>query len=156
MRTSSTARRQEDTRPAAEHEETEHDAGEGYPDMAKVCRILAGQVEALDAMFRHVRELAMQEDGETEAFERLSRLALRAQAQTARTAMVLSRLCPPPPPRIVEEEPDPYEEAFLRAVMGDPGLPPSPSMPPPLGATPVAMPTTQLKPPGQGSGSVRK
>ena len=125
---------QEDTRPASDPMGPEDDAEEGYPDMAKVCRILARQVEALDAMFRHVRELAMQEDGETEAFERLSRLALRAQAQTARTAMVLGRLCPPPPPRVVEEEPDPYEEAFLQAVMAGHPLPLSPDVLPSPGA----------------------
>ena len=122
---------QEDTRPASDAVGPEDAAEEGYPDMAKVCRILARQVEALDAMFHHVRELALQEEGETETFARLSRLALRAQAQTARTAMVLGRLCPPPPPRIIEEEPDPYEEAFLQAVMAGHPLPLSPDFLPP-------------------------
>ena len=107
---------QKDTRQAGDGLPEEDESDAGYPDMTKVCRILARQVETLDAMFHHARELALQEDGPTEAFERLSRLALRAQAQTARTAAVLRHLCPPP---IVEEEPDPYEEAFLKAVLGD-------------------------------------
>ena len=125
MSSRSTTHRQKDTRQTFTNEEPEavDDAGEGWPDMARVCRILARQVEALDTMFRHVRELALQEDRESEAFERLSRLALRAQSQTARTAMVLSRLCPPPPPRVVEEEPDPYEEALIQAVLGRHALP---------------------------------
>ena len=114
---------QEDTRQAG-HEslpkaEDEH-AGEGYPDMARVCRILARQVETLDAMFHHVRELALQEDGPTEAYERLSRLAFRAQAQTARTAAVLGRLVPPPPEK--EREPDEmdlFEQALMRDMLAD-------------------------------------
>ena len=121
MKTSSTTRRrepanrmpQDDTRPPADDlsPEAEEDAGEGYPDMARVCRILARQVEALDAMFHHTRQLALREDGATEAYERLSRLALRAQAQTARTVAVLGRLVP------VVREPDPVEEEFMRVMM---------------------------------------
>ena len=101
--------RQEDTR----WEPPEADPSDGFPDMAKVCRILAGQVVVLDAMFRQARELARQEEGATEAYERLSRLALRAQSQTSRTAAVLRHLCPPPP---VEAETDPDEEDFFNAM----------------------------------------
>ena len=111
---------QEDTRPPADDlsPEAEEDAGEGYPDMARVCRILARQVEDLDAMFRHARKLALRQDGPTEAYERLSRLALRAQAQTARTVAMLSRLVP------VVREPDPVEDEFMRVMMrGDESQP---------------------------------
>ena len=126
----------------------------GYPDMTRVCRILARQVEALDAMFRHARELALQEDGPTEAFERLSRLALRAQAQTARTAAVLRHLCPPP---IVEEEPDPYEEAFLKAMLGD-GAGPFPPPAAPVSAdvaSPLVLTTTKTGDRSRGPAGVR-
>ena len=101
--------RQEDTR----WEPPEADPNDGFPDMAMVCRILAGQVVVLDAMFRQARELACQEEGATETYERLSRLALRAQSQTSRTAAVLRHLCPPPP---VEPETDPDEEDFFNAM----------------------------------------
>jgi len=91
--------------------------GDGYPDMARVCRILARQVETLDDMFHHLRNLAHQEDGPTEAYERLSRLAFRAQAQTARTAAVLDRMVPPPPRE--PDEADLYEEALMREIRND-------------------------------------
>jgi len=115
---------QEDTRLAGGDlsPEAEEDlyAGEGYPDMARVCRILARQVETLDAMFHHVRGLALQEDGPTEAYERLSRLAFRAQAQTARTAAVLGRLVPPPPaPEREPDDMDLFEQAIMKDMLSD-------------------------------------
>ena len=144
---------QEDTRQAAEGS-PEGESEAGYPDMTRVCRILARQVEALDAMFRHARELALQEDGPTEAFERLSRLALRAQAQTARTAAVLRHLCPPP---IVEEEPDPYEEAFLKAVLGDGSgpFPPAAAQSPSNVAPPLVLTTTKTGDRSRGPAGLR-
>jgi hypothetical protein len=73
-------------------------------DLAAVCRILAAQVAGLDGMFNDARQLASQakealpavaeesREAATSAYERMSRLALRAQTQTARTAAVLGRL----------------------------------------------------------------
>jgi len=88
---------------------------DGWPDMARVCRILARQVETLDDMFHHLRKLALQEDGPTEAYERLSRLAFRAQAQTARTAAVLDRIVPPPPRG--PDAMDKYEELMMQDMI---------------------------------------
>ena len=131
MRTNPTTRHQE---PEQEDTRPPEDTGDGYPDMARVCRILARQVETLDAMVRHVHRLAMEEDGPTEDFERLSRLALRAQFQTVRTAVALHLLRPP---ANVEEVPDPDEEEFIKAVMGL-GFPPASGFPAsPDIATPV-------------------
>jgi len=112
---------QDDTRQAGEGPALEADSrGDGYPDMAKVCRILARQVETLDAMFHHVRTFALQEDGPTEAYERLSRLAFRAQAQTARTAAVLGRIVPPPPaPEREPDEMDLFEQALMKDMLSD-------------------------------------
>ena len=117
MSTHSTTHRTDPAIPISQKdtrwEPPEAHSGDGFPDMALVCRILAGQVVVLDAMFRQARELACQEERATETYERLSRLALRAQSQTSRTAAVLRHLCPPPP---VEPETDPDEEDFLNAM----------------------------------------
>ena len=64
----------------------------GAGDLAQVCRILAGQAVVLDQMFRRLGGLADREDTEPETSQRLSRLALRAQAQTNRVGTVLGRL----------------------------------------------------------------
>ena len=64
----------------------------GAGDLAQVCRILAGQAVVLDQMFRRLGELASQEETDPETAQRLSRLALRAQAQTNRVGTVLGRL----------------------------------------------------------------
>jgi len=74
--------------------------------LTQVCLILVSQIETLNEAYRHSHGLAVREEEGTEAYERFSRLALRAQAQTARTASVLGRLSqlpgvtqePPPPP----------------------------------------------------------
>ena len=117
---------------------TQDETADGYPDMAKVCRILARQMETLDAMVQHVHQLAMKEEGPTEDFERLSRLALRAQFQTVRTAVALHLLRPS---ANVEAVPDPDEEEFIKAVMGL-GFPPAAGFPAsPDIAAPVAWET---------------
>ena len=65
-------------------------------DLSQVRRTLTAQVATLDRMFHHLFQLAHSGGLSHDLFERYLRLALRAQAQCARTIGVLGRLCPEP------------------------------------------------------------
>ena len=63
-------------------------------DLEQVRRTLAAQVATLDRMFHHLFQLAHVAGKQSHhLFERYLRLALKAQAQSAHTSHVLSRLC---------------------------------------------------------------
>jgi hypothetical protein len=62
-------------------------------DLAHVRRMLAAQVTMLDHLGRHFLVRAAHGCKVADIFERFSRLAMRAQMQSARTAAILERMC---------------------------------------------------------------
>ena len=63
-------------------------------DLSEVKRTLSAQVAALDQMYHRLVQLAEQAQAESlDTWERYLKLALRTQAQSARTAAILARVC---------------------------------------------------------------
>ena len=62
-------------------------------DAVLIRRAMAAQVTTLERLFHHFIQLAAEEKPGSDAHDRLSRLALRAQMQSARTGAMLARLC---------------------------------------------------------------
>ena len=58
--------------------------------------VLTAQAHTLDALFNSLARLAFKNTGNLEAFDRIMRLALRAQAQTRETAAAIGVLKNPP------------------------------------------------------------
>jgi len=65
-------------------------------DLDHVRRTLSAQITSLDQMFHHLFTLATVGSNTPEICERFMRLAMRAQAQSARTSHILARLSPRP------------------------------------------------------------
>ena len=92
-------------------------------DAALIRRAMAAQVTTLERLFHHFIQLAAEEKPGSDAHDRLSRLAMRAQMQSARTGTMLARLCQlmtkattaeaqktaKTPPSVLEDDgPDPF------------------------------------------------
>ena len=95
-------------------------------DLAQVRRTLAAQVVMLDRMFHHLFSLAMTAQKHShDLFERYLRLALKAQAQAARTSLVLRRLSPPAPADSIAPEQVKRTNGARATASATPPAPPS-------------------------------
>jgi len=65
-------------------------------NLDRVTAILTSQTHTLDALFNNLARLAFQNTGDLDAFDRIMRLALRAQSQTCGTAAAIGVLKNPP------------------------------------------------------------
>ena len=92
-------------------------------DRMRLRRTLAIQMGLLERMFQHFVTLASQEGVTSECYDRLMRLAMRAQSQCVRTASVLTQLngatrepesAPPPAAPAVVAQPDETPEASAK------------------------------------------